>query len=182
MSKIGLIVIINKFKHYFESSQTTFTADSVDDIRDQLINYLAKELSILNIDYPQELTDFDHYWFGQQYVNTNSFYYKIFNNGIWSEPWEYQEVYSDILDKMLSNEQSDPPKFDEIYGEPDPDEEIANNFKMENDEQIHELEKKLTEIIKESKNVHFKEDQIKECKCNKCVEGHEINSCKEFDV
>jgi len=173
MNKIGLIIIINKFKNYFETSQTNFVCDSVSDAKDKLVEHLAKELSILNIDYPNDFIDFEYHWFHQQYVNTSAFNYKLFTDCVWCEPWEHQEIYSDVLDKMLANEESDPPNFEEIYGEPNPDEEVIDKFSMEKNEQIHELESKLTEIIKQSKTVSFKEDQVKECKCEKCKENHE---------
>lgn len=171
MNKIGLIITINKFKHYFETSQTTWLCESVDEAKDKLVDHLAREFSSLNIDYPFDLVDFEHHWFGQQYVNTNAFYYKLFVEGIWQEPWEYQDIYSVVLDKMQANEESNPPKFEEIYGEPDPDEDATDNFSMEKNEQIHEFEKKLTEIIEQSKTVSFKEEQVKECKCDKCKEN-----------
>jgi hypothetical protein len=179
MNKIGLIITINKFKHYWETSQTTMLCESMDKAKDKLVDHLAKEFSNLNIDYPLELSDFEYHWFGQQYVKSNAFNYKLFMEGVWHEPWEHQDIYSDVLDKMQANEEADPPNFDEIYGEPDPDENAIDHFSMEKNEYIYEFEKKLTEIIKQSKTANFKEDQVKECKCEKCKENHEEQSTKE---
>jgi hypothetical protein len=191
MNKIGLVITINKFKHYFETSQITLLCDSIDEAKDKLIEYLSKEFCALNIDYPLDLADFEYHWFNQQYVNSDAFYYKLFIEGSWREPWEYQDVYSDVLDKMQLDEEAEPPNFEEIYGEPNPDEDTNDNFSMENNEHIHEFEKKLTEIIKQAKTVNFKEDQIKEdqikedqikeCKCDKCKETQsELTSDKKL--
>jgi hypothetical protein len=173
MNKIGLVVTINKFKHYWETSQTTWSCDTIDEANEKLINHLAKELGNLNIDYPLDLADFEHQWFNQQYANSNAFYYGIFMEGVWHQPWEHQDIYSDVLNKMEQNEQVEPPNFEEIYGEPDPDEDKIDNFSMENNEQIHEFEKKLTQIITDAKSVSFKEDQVKECKCEKCKQSYD---------
>lgn len=182
MDKIGLIVTVNKFKHHFETNQTTWSCESIDDAKNKLVEFLAKELSSLNIDYPFDLSDFEYIWFDKQYVNTNVFYYKLFMEGQWREPWDHQDIYSDVLDKMLEHEQSNPPIFDEIYGEPDPDEEKIDNFSMENNEQVREFEKKLTEIINQSKNVHLKEDLVKECKCEKCLESNVLRESKDLSI
>lgn len=167
MNKIGLIVTINKFKYYFETSQTTFSCDSIDDAKDKLVEHLAREFATMKIDFPLDLTDFENEWFDKKYVNTNAFYYQLFMEGNWHEPWDQQDIYLEVLDKMLQEEYNNLPNFEEIYGEPDPDEEIIDKFPMES-EKIHEFEKKLTEIIKNAKDIHFKEDSVKECKCDKC--------------
>lgn len=174
MNNIGLVITINKFKQYFETSQSTLICESIDEAKYKLIDYLAKEFNNLNIDYPFDFSDFEYNWFGQQYVNTNAFYYTLFIDGAWHEPWEHQDIYSEVLDKMQTIEEANPPNFDEIYGEPNPDEDTVDKFSMEKTEQIHEFEKKLTEIIKQSKTLNFKEDHIKECECEKCKENIEV--------
>jgi hypothetical protein len=171
MNKIGLLIRINKYKQYFESEQKTFVCDSIESAKTELINVLVKNISHLNIDYPDDFNDFEYQWF-QRYIKVNAFDYNIFINNEWVEPWELQEIYSDVLEVMQQNEEANPPNFDEIYGEPNPDEEVVDNFSMEKSEQIHEFEKKLTEIIIQSKTCNFKEDQIKECKCEKCKENN----------
>lgn len=171
----ALIVFVNKFVNTFETKQQTFICSSIEETKDKLINYLSNEFSCMNIDYPLELADFEFYWFGEKYVNTNSFYYKIFANDIWSEPWDSQEIYNDVLDKMHEIELNNPPNFEEIHGEPDPDSEVIDNFSMENNEQIHELEKKLTEIVEQAKLCEVQDgaqvDEIKECKCLRCIKN-----------
>ena len=172
MNKIGLIITINKFKHYFETNQITLLCESIDEAKNKLVEHVANDFSNLNIYYPFELVEFEYHWFGQQNVNNNAFYYRLFIDGQWHNPWNEQDIYSDVLDKIQANEESNPPNFDEIYGEPDPDENTVNKFTMEQNEEIHEFEKKLTDIIKQSKNINIKEDQVKECKCKQCKENH----------
>jgi hypothetical protein len=128
----------------------------------------------LNIDYPLNLIDFEHHWFNKQYINSNAFYYKIFMDGNWHEPWDNQDIYSDVLDKMLEEENNNPPNFNEIYGEPNPDEEVIDKFSMNNNEDIHDLQTKFTEIIKNSNSIKLKDDQVKECKCDKCTHDIEL--------
>lgn len=168
MSSFGLIVTINKFKTYFESIQHTYTGTSLEDVYDKLINILASEFNILNIDYPTEFTDFEYLWFKQTYVNCNAFSYKIFSNNKWFEAWEPQEIYSDVLDKMLEQATTNPPDFSQVYGEPNPDEDKIDTFTEAPSEQLLEMEQKLKEIIEASKNTHTKEDSVKECNCDKC--------------
>lgn len=167
MNNIGLIVTLNKFNTYFETKQETFICESEEKAREELINLLVNNFKSLNIDFPQELVDFEYIWFKQQYVNCNCFDYKLFNSK-WSEPWEPQDIYSEVLDRMFDEDSKNPPDFSEIYGEPNPDESKQDKFTMENDEKIQELENKLKEIISQAKTAHVKEDQVKECKCEKC--------------
>jgi len=171
MNKIGLIITINKFNNWFETIQTTFVSNTIDDAKNDLIEFLASHFKNLNIDYPLDLNDFEYLWFKQQYVNANSFYYKLFIDGIWSEPWDNQDIYSDVMDKIFEQETENPPDFTNLYGEPDPDENINDKFGGIESDQISEFEEKLTEIIKQSKTTHIKEDTVKECKCDKCQEG-----------
>jgi hypothetical protein len=51
-----------------------------------------------------------------------------------------------------------------------PDEDIINKFSMEQNE-IDEFEKKICEIIKQSKEVDS-DNQVKECNCSRCKEAH----------
>lgn len=168
MVQCGLIITIIKPQN-FKTEQTTYTCDSLDDAKNKLIERLVSVFSI-NIDYPFDFVDFEYQWFEQQYINSNAFYYKIFIEGKWESPWEEQEIYSDVLDRIQSIEEANPPNFDEIYGEPDPDEDIINKFSMEQNE-IDEFEKKICKIIKQSKEVDS-DNQVKECNCLRCKEAH----------
>jgi len=182
MNKIGLIVNINKYKHYFETSNATFVCDTFDNIKEKLINHLVLHFGNLNIDYPMDLTDFEYIWFNQNYVNTNAFSYFIFSqsdqSAKWSQPWELQEIYDDFLDKMVEKDSLNPPDFDTIYGEPNPDEDMDDNFTMDHNEEIEKFEKKLNEIMTNAKNIEIHENQVKDCDCDKCKEGYELQKAK----
>lgn len=171
MNKIGLVVNVNKFNHNFDVSNITLVCDSMDDVKEKLINYLILQLGNLDIDYPMDLTEFENIWFKENYVNTNAFSYFIFQNNKWVQPWDLQEIYDDFLDKMIEHDSSNPPDFDTIYGEPNPDEEVNDDFTMDQSEDIQKFEKKLAEIMANAKSVDFKEDQIKDCDCNQCKEA-----------
>ena len=194
MNKIGLIVDINKFNHYFETSNATFICDTIDEAKDKMIEYLVTYMGSLNIDYPMDLHDFEYIWFNQNYVKTNAFTYFIFNGTKWYQPWDLQEIYEEFLDKMIAKDSLNPPDFDTIYGEPNPDEENEDNFTMdhEQNEQIQELERKLSEIISNAKNtgidgdgdghahghVNMDTDMVKDCDCDRCKEGAELQANK----
>lgn len=156
MENIGLFIIINKFTHYFETIHHTTTGTTLDNIKEQLINYLAKQFNSLNIDFPLELCDFEYIWFKQQYVLCNAFNYKIFYQNNWIEPWELEDIYTDVLDKMLEEDTNNPPNFSELYGEPDPDENKINNINIDINEtpekHIEEIAEKLKTIIKQAKH------------------------------
>jgi hypothetical protein len=175
MNKIGLIIIINKFNHYFETQTQTWSCDTIDQARERLLDYLSDQFKNLNIDYPMELDDFEYIWFNKQYLNSNSFYYKIYNSGEWLEPWEHQEIYSDVLERMLAREQANPPDYSQSYGEPDPDEDTSDKFTMEN-EDMKDFENKIMEMMDKSKlkdqEVEL-EDEVKPCHCEKCVQQDE---------
>jgi hypothetical protein len=178
MSKIGLIVNINKFNKCFETSNATFVCDSDDEAKNKMIEHLVTYMGSLNIDYPMDLDDFEYVWFKQNYVKTNAFTYFIFNETKWHQPWDLQEIYEEFLDKMVEKDSSNPPDFDTIYGEPNPDEEEEDKFTMEHSEEVQELEKKLSEIISNAKNVNIHEDTVKDCDCDRCKEGCELQTMR----
>jgi len=179
MNKIGLSLTINKFTTYFESIPHFLLFDTLDDARKELINILVTHYKKFNINYPPILIDFEHEVFSQQYVKAETFVYKIFQNDRWEEPWEPQDIYDDVIEQIIKEESDNPPEFSEIYGEPDPDENIINKFTMENDECYQEMENKLKEIINQTNTVKFKEDQVKDCKCKSCQEGFQHQTAKK---
>jgi hypothetical protein len=176
MTKFGLIITINKFNNYFETIQTTYVFDTIDEAKNKLLTYLGDQFKHLNIDFPIDFIDFEYMWFKEQYINTNAFNYKIFNNDEWTEPWDTQEIYSDVIELMIEAETKIPIDFSQLYGEPDPDENVNDNFTMEPTEQMQELENKLKEIISQAKTMDIQTDQVKECPCSKCLEGANIQS------
>ena len=181
MSKIGLIITINKFTTYFESNTYTYIYenDNINDARNTLVSILVENFKYINIDFPDNLIDFEYEWFKQQYVKASSFTYKVFENNKWSEPWDCDDIYDDVLVKLEEYEIQNAPDFTKIYGEPNPDVDINDNFNIENNEHVHEFETKLKEIISQSQNVKIKEDEVKDCKCERCQEGFNSQQLKK---
>ena len=107
------------------------------------------------------------------------FRYKIFSNDIWSEPWDYDDLYDEILVKLEEYEIANVPDFSKMYGEPDPDVDADDNFTIENNEQTHEFETKLKEIICQAQNAKIKEDEVKDCPCAQCQEGYQLQQLKK---
>jgi hypothetical protein len=179
MSNIGLIITINRFSTYFESNTYTSEFDNIDEAKIKLVNVLVENFKYINIDFPNNLVDFEYLWFKEQYVKANSFTYKIFANNKWSEPWDYDEIYDDVLVKLEEYEISNAPDFTKMYGEPNPDEDTGDNFNIENTEHVHEFETKLKEIISQAQSVKIKEDEIRDCQCEKCQEGYKTQQMKK---
>jgi hypothetical protein len=164
----ALSLTINKYTTYFESINHFLLFETLDDLRKELINILTNQYKNYNIDYPSELIKFENIIFNDNYVKADAFVYKIFFENKWLEPWDNQEIYDDVLDSIFNIDSKNPPDFSEIYGEPDPDENIINNSNIE-DEKINEIEKRLNNIMEQTKQIE--EEQIKDCSCEKCLEG-----------
>lgn len=96
----ALIVIINK---RIELIEHTFTEKSVDECYNKMLDCLANEFNKLNIDFPQDLIDFDCEWFDRNYMSTSSFTYNLYNSeqSLWVKPWTLEDIYSDVLDKIV---------------------------------------------------------------------------------
>ena len=183
MNKVALSLTINKFTTYFEAIHCFLIFDTLENAKTELVNILVSHYKKLQINYPHDLEDFDYIVFNYQYVKAESFIYKIYYNDKWDEPWENQDIYNDVIEKIIKEESENPPDFSEIYGEPDPDENIINSFTMENDECYQQMEAKLKEIISQSTNIKIKEDTVKDCKCVSCQDGfqHQLQE-KEITV
>jgi hypothetical protein len=181
MSKVGLIITINKFTNYFESNCYTILTDSLYNAKNELVLTLVENFKHINIDFPNNLNDFEYIWFKQQYVKANAFLYKVFSDDKWSEPWDYDDIYTDVLNILEEHEISNAPDFSKIYAEPDPDEDVSDNFTIENNEQTHEFETKLKEIISQAQSVKLKEDkdEVKDCPCENCKEGYHRQQMKK---
>lgn len=152
MNSIGLIININKYiTHYSENRQFTFICNDLEDVKNILINHLVTIFQNLEIDFPEDFDDFSYIWFNQQYTKCNVFDYKIFINNKWEEPWELQEIYSEVLEKMYEEEIKNPPDFSKIYDE-DKDINDENNFIEKPSDQINELEKCFRDIIEQAKH------------------------------
>jgi hypothetical protein len=182
MNKTALVLTINKFSTYFETQTIYKMYDSLEIAKQSLIDIIFNNFNHINIDYPSDLIDFEYKWFKEQYVKTNAFVYQIYNNDTWSEPWDSQDIYEDVLEKIQDYENKNIPDFSKIYGEPNPDMEEDDNFTSNHTEHSHEFEQKLKEIISAAQNTEFKDDQVKDCNCKQCQEGYKIQLSKKLDT
>jgi hypothetical protein len=177
MNNIGLYLTINKFTTYFETNTFTSIHQTLEEAKERIITTLSSEFNKLNIDFPSEIDEFEHIWFKQQYVKANCFDYRIWNN-LWTRPWDDYEIYAEVLEKMHQQEIANPPDFSELYGEPNPDENKIDKFRMEISDEMVDFENKLKDIIEQSKNTDVFDDSIKKCECDKCTE----NDTKDINV
>ena len=178
MNKIALVLTINRFTQYFETQTIYNNYDSIEIAKKALIDIIFSHFKNINVDYPHDLIDFEYIWFKEQYVKTNAFVYQIYDNDKWSEPWESQDIYEDVLEKIQEYENENIPDFSKMYGEPNPDVEEDDNFTSDNTEHSFEFEQKLKEIISQAQNTTFKDDQVKDCHCSKCQESYQIQTNK----
>ena len=104
---IGVFIYIINKTNIIEK---TFSTIDLDQAKKELINYLALEFNKLYIDFPLDLNEFECIWIEKQSMDNfdNVFNYNIFDSssGIWKKPWELQEIYNDILDKIIELEQN----------------------------------------------------------------------------
>ncbi len=173
MNKIGLVLTINKYSTYFETNTVYNFYDSLEIAKQSLIDIIFSNFKQITIDYPSDLIDFEYLWFKEQYVKTNAFVYQIYYNDTWSEPWDSQDIYEDVLEKIQDYENKNIPDFSKIYGEPNPDMEDDNftySHTEQNDEfkQTNEFEQKLKEIISLAQSTQLKDDLVKDCHCPQC--------------
>jgi len=178
MNKFALVLTINKYSTYFETQTIYNIYDSLEIAKQSLIDIIFSNFKNINIDYPTDLIDFEYLWFKEQYVKTNAFVYQLCYNDKWSEPWDPQDIYDDVLEKIQDYENKNVPDFSKIYGEPNPDMEEDDNFTSNHTEQSHEFEQKLKEIISSAQN---NDDLLKDCNCSQCQEGCKIQQSK-FNV
>ena len=181
MNNLGLTVTVNKYITSFQSNTKTFVCDSLDNIKNELIKFIADQFNHFNIDFPIDYCDFEYHCFDSQPVKADAINYSVFNNNSWSSPWSLQEIYLDVLDYLQEKDNSCPPNFSEIYGEPNPDEEQPDDFKFENSEHVATFENKLNEAIDKSKSGN-KEDELPACECNKCKEGEVYQKNKNDSI
>ena len=145
---IGLIITINKYNSWFSSSVETFTFNTLEETQTKLVSYLTNIINILNIDFPQDLDDFETIWFNDNYVGASFFEYRLFNNDIWSEPWDKQEIYSMVLDNLIKVQQDKNINYEKLYGEPTMD-DTAGFYSNEGThieaDDLDELDRKINE-------------------------------------
>ena len=157
---IGLIIVINK---YLSQEILTFNFNSIDEAKNKLISILIDKFKNLNIDFPLLLSDLEYLWFNEESLDLPIFTYKIFDD-TWTNPWDDQEIYSDVLDKLheieintthdsdLDDEPDEPDEPDEaakdnLYNKTSNDPSYENN--TDNDKYT-ELESVIKNIINNS--------------------------------
>jgi hypothetical protein len=156
MSNFGLIIIINKYNKHFQSIIKTFQLSSLDEAREKLVEYLAEELNKEEIDFPIELEDLRYKWFNETYVDCDIFSYKVYDNNF-TEPWESQDIYSDVYDLMFNKECDKEIDYTTLYSEnklSEEDEkkyiESENNLFDNMTDDVKDIETNMRNIIKNS--------------------------------
>jgi hypothetical protein len=147
------IVIDNETQHH-----KTFYPNDLDESKQILVDYLVTLLKPINIDFPANVMDFEYIWFNQIYVQSNFFTYKIDDN--YSDIWEYQEIYDDVLEKLLENEYQNLPNLLDLYHEED--EQESSYINEASEEYYNNALDKIDNI---------EEKEVEDCNCNKCIEG-----------
>ncbi len=152
MSSVGLVIVINKYKNYFETKQHFLICDTLFNTKEKLLELLTEYFNKINIDYPLKLEDFEYEWFGQQYVKSNAFSYKIFVDGKWDEPWELQDIYDEVLERIVKHEIDNykPDEENENFSIKDIPE--LNGYEGTIPEELVDFNKKISSIIEKSKD------------------------------
>ena len=114
---IALVITINKFKNHFENKNVYFVCDNLDAAKSLLINKLVEEFGSLNIDFPDDLNEFETIIFNREYVKGDVFSYNIFSENNWIKPWADTIIYEELLEKLYEEEIKNPPDFSKLYKE-----------------------------------------------------------------
>lgn len=177
MNKLGLIVMVNKFKNYFSNTHSQIVCDTLEEAKKELITYLVAHFTPLKIDFPDNLEEFHNIWFNSTYIVADVFNYKIFHNDNWIEPWSQDEIYEDVLDCMHKYEIENAPDFSKIYNEPayedsetaQPEkeaesEDLSQSKFFSKDTDVQTIETAIQNII-----MNAKESEIhNNCNCSNC--------------
>ena len=161
MNKLGLIININGYNNKFFNFEKTFICNDLNHAHLILLNYLSSNLNILNIDYPLNFDELDYYWFDGNNIDAKIFSYKIFDNTKWIEPWDYDELYSEILEIMNKQEIDEAPDFSKLYSE---NEDNDNDNNINNDDNNINNDNDINkETLKEEKTKEMNfEEMIKD--------------------
>jgi len=185
---IGLSITFIKYNNHFKILNEYLVCDNIEEAREKLIDYFIKQIKDINIDFPLEFDDFEYIWLDNNYIDGNMINYKIFIKNEWIEPWELQEIYSDVLNKL-----------DELYTSvlthlQNERIEVSNLFEELNDELNNELNNELNEELNKDSNlntpqnkpnntysefeneihtilnkINIKNDFEQKCECNNCI-------------
>jgi hypothetical protein len=103
INKIGLVVTIN---NNINNITKHFTCITLEQCYQELLECLVQEFKQFKNDYPMTLDDFNILWFDKIFeyygdFDYDCFTYSIFNNNEWIEPWNKDDIYNDLLDKLI---------------------------------------------------------------------------------
>ena len=192
MNKLGLIVMVNKFKNYFSNTHSQIVCDTLEEAKKELITYLVAHFTPLKIDFPDNLEEFHNIWFNSTYIVADVFNYKIFHNDNWIEPWSQDEIYEDVIDAMHKYEIANAPDFSKIYNEPayedsetaQPEkeaesEDLSQSKFFSKDTDVQTIETAIQNII-----MNAKESEIhNNCNCSNCeTSGKHVSFSDDIEV
>ena len=169
LMSIGLSITFIKYTKRFEILNEYLICDNIDQAKEKIIDYIVKQIQYINIDFPLEFENFEYIWFENNYINTNMINYKLFINNDWIEPWDLQELYTDVLDKLQEKIYATEINFSELFEETNEDNAIDNNVNLEHDIKFDDFEKKMHNIFKNIDKINIKDDFVKNCKCDNCI-------------
>jgi hypothetical protein len=149
--KLDITIVFNN-----ENRQTkTFYPTDLENCRDILTNYIVTIINttINFLDFPSDVYEFENIWFDYNYINSTFYTYKI--DDVESEIWDYQEIYDEVLEKLLELEYNFAPNFNDLYHDEE-EGDIESQYINEPTEEYYN-------------NALNKIDEVEECNCNKCV-------------
>ena len=144
--KLEVSIIVDKET----KNEKSFYANDLDNCKKLLIEYLASLLKNINIDFPDDILDFEYIWFQQTFMESSFFSYNVDSE----EPWEYQDIYEEVLEKLLDFEHKNIPNFDDLYSEEEEDYNYSNMTEYEHENALEKFDQV---------------EQVEECKCEKCI-------------
>ena len=166
---VGLVITYVSFNKNIEIINDYIICQDIENSKIELIKYFSNKIQNLNIDYPLEYEKLEYLVFNDNYINCNMINYKIFNNNTWSDPWDIQEIYDEVLELLLQKENEQEIDMNELYGEPNAEKLIAeNHFSICSDLKYQKLEKEIVNILSKSEHINLKDEFAKNCSCEKC--------------
>lgn len=99
------LVLTKPHKHnikplYFNSSE-----DSIDKVKNAIVNILQEEFQTVKTDIPDNYQDFvSNCWFVDKSIDGEIFEYKVFSEGKWIEPWNHDDLYDSVYEILYKLE------------------------------------------------------------------------------
>lgn len=95
---IPMILIFTRPNYTPKYELLTFNCQNLEECKGKLIVNIKNNI-FKNIDYPPNLDDFATlHWYNDNYMENNIYDYKIFYNNEWSQPWELQDLYEEVIE------------------------------------------------------------------------------------